>query len=568
MAAGDHERIEALSLQQLRSILFRQEETIIFSLIERAQFSLNPKIYEAGGLPTPLSSASFLDFFFSETEKLHSLVRRYTAPEEHPFYPHVLQTPVLPSLSAMTLRMRPNTINFNAQLMTTYIQRILPLITRPGDDSQYGSSATADIAALQALSQRVHYGKQVAEAKFQAHRELYSTLILQGDTVGLMNLLTDEAVEKQVLERVRLKASTYGQGVAYMKAASSSSSSSSPPGSASSTTAPPSSDGKLIDAERIVEIYRDFVIPLTKDVEVQYLLQRLGGVPVCYLGPSATFTHQATLKAFSGRSVELLPQGSVHEVISSVQTCKAVYGVIPYMNSGTGFVAATQAVLTSFANAPPDTAVQIVDEVYLPVEQTLLVNACADAARLSDIKRLYSHPQAISQCRRFLAVSLPHVEIVESASTAAAGQICAAQNEPCAAIGSDLLAEAYDLRIIERSIQDAPKGSNVTRFLVVSKRQSYPTPTGTDSSLILFGVADEPGALCRVLGLFSDAGINLQSIEAFKNPKIMWEMNFCVELHSHLGSPAMAGFVERLRKLASFVVTLGSWPRRPQPTSL
>eukprot|EP00037_Helgoeca_nana_P027497 m.314985 g.314985 ORF g.314985 m.314985 type:complete len:291 (-) comp27513_c0_seq1:2172-3044(-) len=160
---------QALQLADLRGQLIRQEETIIFALIERAQFGCNPAVYSTDkvlGMMPDGFNGSFLDFMFRETERLHALVRRYTAPDEMAFFPVGLPDPMLDSMDSPLLIV-PNAININRKIKAIYETQILPGTAPPGDDKNYGSAAVCDIAALQALSKRIHFGKFIAEAKFQ-----------------------------------------------------------------------------------------------------------------------------------------------------------------------------------------------------------------------------------------------------------------------------------------------------------------------------------------------------------------------------------------------------------------
>ena len=200
---------EPLKLENLRNVLIRLEESIIFALIERAQFKLNSAIYESRCMPQ-FNGLSFLNYFLYETEKLHAKVRRYTSPDEHPFaHPSTLPTPILPQLK-YPVSIKSNQININATIQTFYIQSILPAICKAGDDQNYGSSATCDIACLQLLSKRIHYGKFVAESKFRQEPVMFATAIQKRDVATLMELITKPIVEEQVLHRVHMKAATYG----------------------------------------------------------------------------------------------------------------------------------------------------------------------------------------------------------------------------------------------------------------------------------------------------------------------------------------------------------------------
>jgi chorismate mutase len=243
--------LEPLLLDDLRGSLIRQEETIIFALIERAQFKLNPIVYQPGGCAPPGFPGSFCEYLLYETEKVHARVRRYTSPDEHPFC-RDLPAPVLPLL-AFPPRIRPTAINLNDRLKAHYVEHLLPGICAPGDDQNYGSSAVCDVACLQALSKRIHYGKFIAEAKFQQDRAGYAALIRARDRTALLARLTDAEVEANLLKRVAVKAAAYGQEIG----------------------ADARREAYKIAPARVAAIYEEFIIPLTKDVEVLYLLERL-----------------------------------------------------------------------------------------------------------------------------------------------------------------------------------------------------------------------------------------------------------------------------------------------------
>ncbi|KAI5921545.1 chorismate mutase [Camillea tinctor] len=251
---------QALDLANIRFQLIRLEDTITFHLIERVQFPLNRSIYEPGAVEIGTNEQlSFMDWYLREQEKLQSLIRRYEAPDEYPFFPEALQKPILKPLEYPKI-LHPNNVNVNEKIKKFYIENFLPAVCpdfgrgdRGESEENYGSSATCDIACLQALSRRIHFGKFVAESKFQSDPEKYTKLIKAGDREAIGESITNAAVEKQVLARLGLKARTYGTDP---------------------TTTSPDSDGK-INVEAVVSMYRDFVIPITKEVEVEYLMQRL-----------------------------------------------------------------------------------------------------------------------------------------------------------------------------------------------------------------------------------------------------------------------------------------------------
>ncbi|CAO3701932.1 unnamed protein product [Rhizopus stolonifer] len=245
---------EPYSLDKLRSTLIRLEDTIIFALIERAQFALNPCIYQTGALEFKGATGdkNFLEYFLWETEKVHAKVRRYTSPDEYAFT-SPLPEPILPALKFDEF-LYPNGININNKIMDIYQKDILSVICKNVDDMNYGSSATKDIEALQALSKRIHFGKFIAESKFRSNPSEYIKLALAEDREKIDELLTNKQVEQKVLERLRRKALVYGQTLDEEQEGT--------------------SKHLRIPVELVVELYKRWVIPLTKEVEVDYLIIR------------------------------------------------------------------------------------------------------------------------------------------------------------------------------------------------------------------------------------------------------------------------------------------------------
>jgi chorismate mutase len=192
------------------------EDTITFHLIERVQFPLNKTIYVPGALDIGDSTLSLFDWMLREQERLQSLVRRYQSPDEYPFFPEVLQEPILQPLAYPKI-LHTNDVVVNSKLKDCYTNHILPAacLQKAGGDQgesqeNYGSAATCDVLTIQALSRRIHFGKFVAESKFQKEPERFAALIKAEDRQGIDEAITNAAVEKKVLERLRLKANTYG----------------------------------------------------------------------------------------------------------------------------------------------------------------------------------------------------------------------------------------------------------------------------------------------------------------------------------------------------------------------
>ena len=312
--------VDVLSLDSIRHSLIRQEETIIFALIERAQFRHNDIVYQKGGfgdIGVPAGSydpkvdnsdsaedepLTFLEYMLVGTEALHCMARRYLSPEEHAFFPERLPRrgplPSLPSLQynqeLLSQQGGASSVNFNRRLLKLYMDRIVPSVCDKGDDEQHGSTALCDIAALQALSRRVHYGKFVAESKYRSDPDEYQRLVDAGDADGVMELLTNASVEAKVLRRSRLKAATYGSEPLLSELppieGSDATSTLVAAAAASAVVAALSAlDGHhqysgsaykgKVDPSVIEEVYRDIIIPMTKEIEVAYLFRRCGREP-------------------------------------------------------------------------------------------------------------------------------------------------------------------------------------------------------------------------------------------------------------------------------------------------
>ncbi|THG94249.1 hypothetical protein EW145_g8178, partial [Phellinidium pouzarii] len=251
---------DPLSLERIRSTLVRLEDTIIFSLIERAQFAHNARIYARGGIGelTALGvEGSWLEWFLKETESFH---------DEYPFTPaSELPAPLLPTLKYPSL-LHANTVNVNPTILSLYIA-LVPRITQAAsrrasdsvandDDGQYGSAATLDVEVLQALSKRVHFGKFVSESKFRADPAAFVAHIVARDRAALGDLITKPEVERRLLKRVRNKARLYGQEVGEDGV----------PTPVPTPVAEAEAAGK-IEVESVVELYEHYIIPLTKEVE-------------------------------------------------------------------------------------------------------------------------------------------------------------------------------------------------------------------------------------------------------------------------------------------------------------
>lgn len=265
---------------------------------------------------------------------------------------------------------------------------------------------------------------------------------------------------------------------------------------------------------------------------------------ISYFGPEATFTHQAAIKHF-GRGSEMIPQKSISDVFVEVEKGRADYGVVPIENSTEGVVNHT---LDMFTNSD----LKICAEREEPISHHLL----SPSGQVSKIKRVYSHPQALAQCRIWLQSHLPKVEIHESASTADAA-LQASLDASAAAIASPLAARLYHLRTAAAGIEDYSE--NATRFLVIGR--VAPGKSGRDKTSVLLSIKDRVGALNDILSVFKNHSLNLTKIESRPTKKKAWEYLFFVDFAGHASEPRVQKSLEDLRQTCLSVKILGSYPK-------
>ena len=271
------------------------------------------------------------------------------------------------------------------------------------------------------------------------------------------------------------------------------------------------------------------------------------GVRVSYLGPEATFTHQAVKRHF-GTSARTVPCGSIPAVFEEVERGVADFGVVPVENSSEGIVSHT---LDSFL----DSDLQICAEIGVDVDHCLLAR---DGVSEAQIERVYSHPQALSQCRRWLARNLPRATLVETSSTSDAAR-AAKSDSAGAAVAAELASRLYGLTVLRRQLQDMP--NNVTRFLVIGQNEPAPSKRGGGerTSVLLVLPAEQPGALYEVLRPLSDTGVNLTKIESRPSRRKPWEYVFFLDLDGHRDDPEIADALARIAEVCELFKVLGSY---------
>ena len=267
---------------------------------------------------------------------------------------------------------------------------------------------------------------------------------------------------------------------------------------------------------------------------------------LAYLGPPGTFAEQAALD--HDRDGELLPFESIPAVASAVDSGLADVGVVPIENSLEGSVTFTLDLLIH------ESSLFIRHELVLPIRHSLMANP---ATNTDDIEVIYSHPQALAQCRRFLGECFPHAKLIASLSTAAAVAEMRRSTATAAAIASQRAAELYGAEVVAEGIED--NSNNMTRFVILAPTD-HP-PTGSDKTSICFEFGhDAPGILHSVLGELANLGINLAKIESRPTRQGLGRYIFLVDLEGHREDAVVRGALESLKAQVSMFKIFGSYP--------
>jgi len=268
---------------------------------------------------------------------------------------------------------------------------------------------------------------------------------------------------------------------------------------------------------------------------------------IAYLGPPGTFTEEAAL--LYDETAQLIPFPGIPAVAVAVASGMAEEGVVAIENSIEGSVTDTLDLLIH------ESRVLIRKELVLPIEHHLLAKPGTEA---SDVKVLFSHPQALGQCRQFIERCFPKAEVVAALSTAAAVEEMMASPHRAAAIGTKRAADLYGAETLAKGIQD--QASNVTRFVVLAPAD-HP-PTGLDRTSLCFSFAeDRPGVLCEVLQEFAQRNINLAKVESRPSKESLGKYIFLVDLEGHHDDPLVSEALQCVREKTALFKVFGSYPR-------
>jgi chorismate mutase/prephenate dehydratase len=293
-----------------------------------------------------------------------------------------------------------------------------------------------------------------------------------------------------------------------------------------------------LDANTIRAIFREI---MSGSRALQKVLK------VAYLGPEYSFSHLAAVERF-GQAVEMIPVDSIAAVFEAVDRGQVDFGVVPVENSSDGRIADT---LDLFLRMPH---LVISAEVRLQIHHNLMANC-----EPQEIRRIYSKPQALSQCRNWLAKNMPQALLKEVSSTATAADL--AKHEPgAAAVASRQAAVRFGLRILFSDIEDLPH--NETRFAVIGHQKCG--KTGNDKTTVVFRVPHSAGSLVAALDVFKQGKLNLTWIESFPGrlPPTSGkpEYFFFVDIEGHIEDPKVSKALRSLADHCDEVHVLGSFP--------
>jgi prephenate dehydratase len=268
---------------------------------------------------------------------------------------------------------------------------------------------------------------------------------------------------------------------------------------------------------------------------------------LAFLGPPGTHTEQASVN-YDAAAV-LLPCSTIPLVAAAVDSGEADEGVVPIENSVGGAVSVTLDLLIH------ESSLFIRQEIILPIKHFLVGRP---GTRLEDIDVIYSHPQGLEQCRRYMAEHFDGVREAASMSTAAAVEDMLRGEGRAAAIATEKAAALYDAEVLESGIADY--ANNTTRFVVLAKTDHL--PTGDDKTSICFTLdGDNPGVLHSALGELASRNINLTKIESRPTREALGEYIFLVDLQGHREDEGVKGALSGLREISTLFKVFGSYPR-------
>ena len=300
--------------------------------------------------------------------------------------------------------------------------------------------------------------------------------------------------------------------------------------------------------------------PLPEDAIVAIFHEIIGAsrsvaapLRIAVLGAQASFTHQAARERFGAGPV-YLPERTIPDVFDSVARRRADVAVVPMVNSTEGSVSQTLDCLRS-------TELSILGELRCEVIHHLMA---AEGVRLEHVRNVYSHPQALGQCRNWLQDHLHDAVTVASSSTSEAARVVA-EKDDSAAIASSIAAEHFNLAILVRRIEDVT--GNHTRFAVLGRGHTPSVEGAAHRTSLLFATANRAGALFDALGAFNEAAVNLTRLESRPALDAPWDYIFSADLDGHVDEPGVSDALKVLARRSARLKVLGSYPLEPVEVS-
>jgi len=265
-------------------------------------------------------------------------------------------------------------------------------------------------------------------------------------------------------------------------------------------------------------------------------------IKVSFQGERGAYS-EAAARSFFAEDIETVPLSTFTEVLESTISGNTDYSVLPVENSLEGSVGESYDLLYS-------TSLNAMGEIYHRIEHCLIGNGS-----LEEVDTVYSHPQALGQCRDFIQKN--NMRTVPTYDTAGSVKIIKEINKKnVSCIASKTASQIYNTPIVSENI--ANNLNNYTRFLVLSKKTS--DETGSDKTSIIFSIKHEPGSLFRIIENFHSYNVNLTKIESRPTKSKNWEYNFYVDFEGHAKNPQILKMLEKIKNETLFMKTLGSYP--------
>lgn len=278
----------------------------------------------------------------------------------------------------------------------------------------------------------------------------------------------------------------------------------------------------------------------------------MGKKRIAFLGPEGTVSDESARYFFRDTDHELVPYKLIADVFNATATGETDLSVIPIENTIDGSVSLHMDLLNE-ADLP------IHAEWIYPSRQNL-IGFSSESEGFQHIRKIYSHPVAMAQCREFLNQHLPHAEFEQVSSTAESVRLVKEAGDiSCAAIGTVLAASKYGLEVLAPGIQDHQ--NNFTRFILIGRERPELRPAPlTKTSITVTLPEDYPGALHQVLSAFAWRRINLSRIESRPTKKKLGSYYFFIDIEMGLESVLLKAAIEEIRAIGTQVRILGSYP--------